>query len=374
MIIEILILLTIGIGGFFLWKEIRDTKNDTDIENEDFKKNIQSSVDTSLREGITGLATLRGSIDQLLKDRNEETSTIIQNVASNVLNVHEMLNNPTSAGQFGNWQLKLFFENSNLSSEHYRLEEGHDQGRPDAEVDLPGNGKIFIDAKAILQRWVEQYNQSDDGEEKERLLQENTNNIINTARALSLKGYENIEVPQTGMILMYLPLDSLFIDFMERVEKDKLIEASKGFRGAGTKGRGSPIVFVSPATMGGFLGMIGLLWRERNIFEDQTALLKKIKSFTKTLQSTADHLIKGSQHHVRAGDSFRKGFLSLNKTAVLVDDLGKLTDIEELDDSLKDDNYAKVKRISGLSKEDIEQWLIQNPELAKNLTNLDNNE
>ena len=107
------------------------------------------------------------------------------------------------------------------------------------------------------------------------IARKNTENIISTARELSLRGYDEIDVPQTGMILMYLPIDSLFIDFMERVDKEKLIEASKGFKGPGSMGRGSPIVFVSPATMGGFLGMIGLLWRERNIFEDQTELLTK---------------------------------------------------------------------------------------------------
>ncbi len=367
MIIDILILFLIGIGGYFLWKAISNLRDDTNQGNQSFRGELQSSVDASLQQGLTGLAALQGRIDQSLLNRNEEASTFIQGMVSDVLEVQEMLSNPTSAGQFGNWQLQLFFENSNLSSEHYRLEEGHDQGRPDAEVDLPGNGKIFIDAKAILQRWVEHFNQAVDAEEKERLLQENTENIINTARSLSLRGYEDIEVPQTGMILMYLPLDSLFIDFMERVDKAKLVEASKGFKGAGTQGRGSPIVFVSPATMGGFLGMIGLLWRERNIFEDQTELLHKIKGFAKSLQSTATHLVKGSQHHVRAGDSFRKGYLNLSKTSELIDDLGKLTDIDDLNENLNTYSFGSVTRAKDITKEDVENWIINNPDLAADI-------
>ncbi len=374
MIIDILILLLVGIGGYFLWKAISNLRDDTNQNNQSFRGELQSSVDDSLQRGLTGLAALQGRIDQSLLNRNEEASTFIQGMVSDVLEVQAMLSNPTSAGQFGNWQLQLFFENSNLSSEHYRLEEGHDQGRPDAEVDLPGNGKIFIDAKAILQRWVETFNQAIDAEEKERLLEENTENIITTARSLSLRGYEDIEVPQTGMILMYLPLDSLFIDFMERVDKAKLVEASKGFKGAGTQGRGSPIVFVSPATMGGFLGMIGLLWRERNIFEDQTELLNKIKGFAKSLQSTATHLVKGSQHHVRAGDSFRKGYMNLSKTSELIDDLGKLTDTEDLQKGLIDDSFAEVRNVKGLTKADIENWLINNPELAEEIYRKDKNE
>ena len=374
MIIDILILLLVGIGGYFLWKAISNLSDDTNQNNQSFRGELQSSVNDSLQRGLTGLAALQGRIDQTLLNRNEEASTFIQGMVSDVLEVQAMLSNPTSAGQFGNWQLQLFFENSNLSSEHYRLEEGHDQGRPDAEVDLPGNGKIFIDAKAILQRWVENFNQEIDAEEKERLLQENTENIISTARSLSLRGYEDIEVPQTGMILMYLPLDSLFIDFMERVDKAKLLEASKGFKGAGTKGRGSPIVFVSPSTMGGFLGMIGLLWRERNIFEDQTELLNKIKGFAKSLQSTATHLVKGSQHHVRAGDSFRKGYMNLTKASELIDDLGKLTDTEDLQRDIIGSNFAEVKNIKGLTKADIESWLINNPELAEEIYRKDKNE
>ena len=47
------------------------------------------------------------------------------------------------------------------------------------------------------------------------------------------------------------------------------------------------------------------------------------------------HLVKGSQHHVRAGDSFRKGYMNLSKTSELIDDLEKLTDTEDLQKSLK---------------------------------------
>ncbi len=371
---EYLILITVVIGGYFLWKEIKKTKNDNDVLNTNFTESLTTSVNSSLQQGITGLATLRGNIDELLTQKTNENSAILQDVASNVLNVHEMLNNPTSAGQFGNWQLQLFFENSNLSSEHYRLEKGRDDNRPDAEIDLPGNGKIFIDAKAIVQRWVDHFNETVDENERENLLQENTENIISTARELSLRGYDEIDVPQTGMILMYLPIDSLFIDFMERVDKEKLIEASKGFKGPGSMGRGSPIVFVSPSTMGGFLGMIGLLWRERNIFEDQTELLNKIKGFAKTLQSTATHLVKGSQYHVRAGDSFRKGYMNLSKTSELIDDLGKLTDTEDLQKGLIDNSFSEVRNVKGLTKADIESWLINNPELAEEIYRKDKND
>ena len=104
---EYLILITVVIGGYFLWKEIKKTKNDNDVLNTNFTESLTTSVNSSLQQGITGIATLRGSIDELLIQRNNENRTILQDMASNVLNVHEMLNNPTSAGQFGNWQLAI---------------------------------------------------------------------------------------------------------------------------------------------------------------------------------------------------------------------------------------------------------------------------
>ncbi len=80
------------------------------------------------------------------------------------------------------------------------------------------------------------------------------------------------------MVVMFIPIDAILIDFMDRVDKEVLLEASKGYKNTTGK-RGSPIVFASPATLGGFLGMVGLLWRERNIFDDQTALISNIKDF-----------------------------------------------------------------------------------------------
>ena len=365
--IEILNLILIGLVIFFIWRNGKKELKD----RESLSTELQQTVSASLTQGITSLSQTQGKIEQNLKNSYSETIQAVQNITNSVIEVKDILSNPTSAGQFGNWQLELFLEKSNLSPEHYRLEKSHYQGRPDAEVDLPGNGKIFIDAKAILQSWIENFEQSDE-QTKETLLEENTQNIIKTATDLSLRGYNEIDVPQTGIILMFLPLDSLFIDFMERVDKDKLIEASKGFKKSGS--RGSPIVFVSPSTIGGFLGMVGLLWRERNLYEDQSALLIQIKNFAKNLQNTAQHLIKGSHYHLRAGDSFRKSFLSLSKTSSLVDDLGKLTDTDELDESLKSESFGKVNRISGLTKNDVEKWLIENPELAKEISSKENNE
>ena len=379
MILDILTLLIIGIFGFFYWKDRESSKEDLIRSQEALKddlkskqNDLQAKVDLSLSQGISGLSNLQGKIDQNLEDRNKEANDLIKNMASNVLEVQEKLNNPTSAGQFGNWQLELFLEKSNLSPDHYRTEKGHQEGRPDAEIDLPGNGKIFIDAKAILQSWIQKFEEAD-VEAKENLLKENVDNIIKTARELSHRKYDEIEVPQAGMVVMFIPIDAILIDFMDRVDKEVLLEASKGYKNTTGK-RGSPIVFASPATLGGFLGMVGLLWRERNIFDDQTALISNIKDFAKNLQNTATHLVKGSQYHVRAGDSFRKSFDNLTQTTEIVEDLSKLTDTEDLEEVLTVDNFARVNRSRDLTEADIESWLIKNPELAEKIYNKDKNE
>jgi len=379
MILDILTLLIIGIFGFFYWKERESSKEDLIRSQEALKDDLkskqddlQAKVDLSLTQGISGLSKLQGKIDQNLESRNKEANDLIKSMASNVLEVQEKLNNPTSAGQFGNWQLELFLEKSNLSPDHYRTEKGRQEGRPDAEIDLPGNGKIFIDAKAILQSWIQKFEEAD-VEAKENLLKENVDNIIKTARELSHRRYDEIEVPQAGMVVMFIPIDAILIDFMDRVDKEVLLEASKGYKNTTGK-RGSPIVFASPATLGGFLGMVGLLWRERNIFDDQTALLSGINDFAKNLQNTATHLVKGSQYHTRAGDSFRKSFDNLTQTSQIVEDLSKLTDTEDLEEALTVDNFATVNRSKDLTEADIESWLIKNPELAEKIYNKDKNE
>ena len=120
--------------------------------------------------------------------------------------------------------------------------------------------------------------------------------------------------------------------------------------------------------------MVGLLWRERNIFDDQTALISNIKDFAKNLQNTATHLVKGSQYHIRAGDSFRKSFDNLTQTTEIVEDLSKITDTDDLEEALTVDNFAKVNRFRDLTEADIESWLRKNPELAEKIYNKDKNE
>ena len=134
MILDILTLFIIGIFGFFYWKDRESSKENLIRSQEALKDDLkskqddlQAKVDLSLTQGISGLSKLQGKIEQNLESRNEEANDLIKNMASNVLEVQEKLNNPTSAGQFGNWQLELFLEKSNLSPDHYRTEKGHQE-------------------------------------------------------------------------------------------------------------------------------------------------------------------------------------------------------------------------------------------------------
>ena len=363
MIDWIILVIVVAFAGLYF----RDKRKENDQESE-----IEGILEKKLQPLTTEIKVVEGIVGQQLEKFKEDNIKSVKEIAASTLRVESKLKNPTSAGQFGNWQLELFLEKSNLSPDHYRTEKGHQEGRPDAEIDLPGNGKIFIDAKAILQSWIQKFEEAD-VEAKENLLKENVDNIIKTARELSHRKYDEIEVPQAGMVVMFIPIDAILIDFMDRVDKEVLLEASKGYKNTTGK-RGSPIVFASPATLGGFLGMVGLLWRERNIFDDQTALISNIKDFAKNLQNTATHLVKGSQYHTRAGDSFRKSFDNLTQTTQIVEDLSKLTDTEDLEEALTVDNFAKVNRSRDLTEADIESWLIKNPELAKKIYNKDKNE
>ena len=363
MIDYITLILIAGAFAYYIWSkpEKEGDLAQTISDHLDPLKEVKDELKGVKDKFIVTEALIKSSLQQHKTDSIEE----IQRIAASTLAVEKKLSNPSSAGQFGNWQLELFLEKSNLSNEHYRLEKGHEEGRPDAEIDLPGNGKIFIDAKAILQSWVEQFKSADE-EEKERLLQQNVTNILRTAKDLSRRDYDKIEGGQAGMVVMFIPLDSILIDFMDRVDKEAISDSLKGYKKT-TGERGAPIVFASPATLGGFLGMVGLLWRERNMYDDQTSLLSTIKEFALTLQKSANHMLEGSKHHVKAGDSFRKGYENISKTSIVIDDLRKLTDVTDLEESINNDNYGQVKGKQDLTRERIEAWLIQNPELAKEI-------
>jgi|UPI0000FD49EE Uncharacterized protein conserved in bacteria len=169
-----------------------------------------------------------------LQANTQTTTQLVTEMLEESRTFNQIMTNPVDAGDIGEMSLDNFLEQSGLSDEHYSTQqtytlEGGEILRPDAEITLPGNGKVIIDAKTPAMAWMESIRE-EDPEQKQVLLEENANNLKNMARSLSTRGYHLIEefvIPD--VIVMYIPFDVIYYEFRKEAGNDFLSEANRGF-------------------------------------------------------------------------------------------------------------------------------------------------
>ena len=166
--------------------------------------------------------------------------------------------------------------------------------------------------------------------------------VIDTAKDLSFKPYDQLQdtiVP--NMVVMYIPIDTIYLELLKRKGSSFFDDAYVGFKKQGTRERGTPVIFTTPSLIGGLLRVIIWLWRERNAYQDQAELVKKLRDFRDDLRTFIENFEKGAKNHKMAGDSFKKAY-------------GNLAQLNELLGSMK--NYV--------STDEIKEF---NPDLASDL-------
>ncbi len=109
-----------------------------------------------LREQITGLIERSGKMEA---------------AASNLTSA---LRNPTTRGKWGEVQLRRVVELAGMEpycdyDEQVTFDTGDERGRPDLTVGLPGNAKIFVDAKVPLNAYLEALEAPDEVSRREKL-------------------------------------------------------------------------------------------------------------------------------------------------------------------------------------------------------------
>ena len=308
-----------------------------------------------------------------LQANTQTTTQLVTEMIEESRSFNQIMTNPVDAGDIGEMSLDIFLEQSGLSDEHYSTQqtyilEGGEILRPDAEITLPGNGKVIIDAKTPATAWMESIRE-ENPEQKQVLLQENANNLKNMARSLSTRGYHLIEefvIPD--VIVMYIPFDVIYYEFRKVAGNDFLSEANRGFlnnQGA----RGVPIIFAPPSLIGGFLRMLKFLWRERNTYEDNTELVTNIINFANNLKFLARHLVEGGAFHVKAGNSLRKAFSRIEGVAEDINDLNNLVETEDLVNELNNDFMNVPPGMEDIDEERILEWIRRNPNFWPQIRN-----
>lgn len=159
-------------------------------------------------------------------------------------------------GSWGEFILESILEKSGLVKDReyvvqatMRNEDGRAL-RPDVIVNLPENKSMVIDSKVSL-RAYEQFNSSENDEDRERFLSEHSLSVRNHIKRLSPKEYQNLYGLQSlDFVLMFVPIEPAFAAAIQR-DQNIFYEAFD-----------KNIIVVSPTTLLATLRTIASIWKQ----------------------------------------------------------------------------------------------------------------
>ena len=174
--------------------------------------------------------------------------------------------------------------------------------RPDAIVRLPNDKDVIIDSKVSITAY-QNFQETEDENEKEQYLKDHLRSIKNHIKGLSLKNYEDIEeIRALDYVLMFIPIESAFMLAMEN-DRELFSEAFE-----------KNIVIVTPSTLLVTLKTIQNIWRyeKQNKHAQEIAkragdLHDKFVNFTESLLEIGTNLDRAKKSYETSINRLKSG-------------------------------------------------------------------
>jgi len=283
---------------------VQQKLNEFDALVKDLEKNRIGAYE-GLREQIGGLI-----------ERNSRMETAAAQLAG-------ALRNPTARGKWGEVQLRRVAELAGMEAycdfnEQQTFEVGDDRSRPDLTVALPGNSKIFVDAKVPLNAYLDAAETSDDAVRRERIRM-HASAFKNHVDVLARKQYQRIE-GSADFVVMFVPGEAFLSAACS--ENPDLIEYGA------TRG----VYIASPLTLMALLRSYALGWQQRaqeenarKISEAAAELYDRVRIFARHFADIGGALHKASEAFNRAVGSMESRVLPQGRK---IKELASLPDAE----------------------------------------------
>ena len=255
--------------------------------------------------------------------------------------------NPTKQGEMAEGLLEIIFDKSGIPEDLYDTQKTSKEVRPDVIVSLPGNSKLIVDSKCVTNKYFEAF-KTEDEVEREELLGQNAKNLVDEAKKLSKKKYDEIE-GSLSFVVMFIPWDAIYSDATRR-EPEFLVNAYSGFAAKGSSG--TPIIVATPSTIGSLLKIVNMMWTERNLYanisEVKKALEKmyiSLKAFNEDFKDSGKSFLKSSHHLRLAYKKYTKIFPELKILERNVKEISM--------DIVPEDQFMNKEKLISLEEEDI---------------------
>jgi DNA recombination protein RmuC len=207
------------------------------------------------------------------------------------------LRNPTTRGKWGEVQLRRVVELAGMEpycdyGEQQTFDLGDERGRPDLTVALPGNAKIFVDAKVPLSAYLDAIEAPDDAARGEKL-RSHAGAFKSHVDALARKDYRRAG-GSAAFVVMFVPGEAFLSAAC--IENPDLIEygAAKG------------VYIASPLTLMALLRSYAAGWQ-------QLAQEENAKKIAEAARELYDRVRVFASHFVAIGQSLEKAASAYNK-------------------------------------------------------------
>ncbi|MAZ42386.1 MAG: hypothetical protein CMB19_00360 [Euryarchaeota archaeon] len=255
-------------------------------------KSTKEGIEHLIKPIVKQLDELKAATNKMEKERSQAYGDIkshIDQLSNRTDALGKEANNLTTAltkssGVRGNWgeiSLANIFEMSGLREgiDYVEQEGQEDRKRPDFIVNVPGGGRIPIDAKATAKHFLEAIGEEDDAN-RTHLIAQHAKAMRDRVTELKKKGYRESVGGDVEHVIMFVPSESLLAVTYDHQTDLHEFAMKNG------------ILIASPVSLMALLQTIALQWRQSEQAENTREALAACRELYKRFATWSEHYEK----------------------------------------------------------------------------------
>ncbi|MDO5724431.1 MAG: DNA recombination protein RmuC [Flaviflexus sp.] len=229
-----------------------------------------------------------------------------QELISATSRLNAALMSTSARGVWGETELLRIVEAAGmLNRVHFEAQASQGSGRPDLVINLPGGGRLAVDAKAPMSDYLRAIDIGADDEEslkrRNELLDANIKALRQHIRELQRRNYPG-EFPHSPQFtVLFLPTESMLAEALAR--DGAILEDAAG--------RG--VVLASPSSLLALLRSVAATWSSSRIAEEAESIMALGKDLSTRLSKVCEHLTQLGTGLTRAVKAYNATVGSIEK-------------------------------------------------------------
>lgn len=234
-----------------------------------FRQTNSESIEQLLKPFRDNITDFRLRVESIHRDDLERHGAL-KNELKNLMELNRRItdetNNLTEAirgnskvqGDMGEMILTTILDHSNLiKGEHYVVqanlkdEEGNNL-RPDVILNLPDGKRVIVDSKVSLTAYLD-YTRAENAADRAATMTRHIESIRQHIKELSRKEYHRLLDCTPDFVLMFIPIESAFLEAMRECRDDLWLEAYN-----------RKVILSSPTNLFAMLKLVDDLWQRDN--------------------------------------------------------------------------------------------------------------